>query len=248
VQGGAPAAQQWQQQPSRHEDQLSLDEEEAEDEDIADLSQLSLGARLRRQVARASSAARRRALLLRHQRRLGAALTALPQPDVLLLVLSHRQLQAASYGQGLDGGVLAAVRRVVSAAAACGAPLLLAVGSSTPLSAPYRHYLADACGLLAGDAESYSSGSNGSSSSGGGYGVTSGSSERGSVVPLLQQQPAGGPSGADSGWGPTAGQHGQLPAEQQVHVNLLRAALQAYGAAQQQAWERQQQLALLARL
>jgi len=62
--GSAPAAQQ---QDGSRADQLSVDEEEAEDEDIAELSSLSLGARVRRQVARASSAARRRALLLRHQ-------------------------------------------------------------------------------------------------------------------------------------------------------------------------------------
>lgn len=213
-----------------------LDAEEAEDEDVAELSQLSLGARLRRQVARASSAARRRALLLRHQRRVGAALAVLPPPDILLLVINHRQLQAAGYGQGLDGTVLAAVRRVVGAADACGAPLLLAVGSPTPLSAPYRHYLADACGLLAGAADSY----------GGSY--SSGSSERGAVVSLLLQPPAAGHSSIGSGWGTPAGSVGQPSEEQGVHVNLLRAALQAYGAAQQQAWERQQQAPTISRL
>lgn len=141
--------------------------EEAEDEDLAELQQLGLAARVRRSVAHAGSAARRRALLLRGRRR--AVLSSLPAPDMVVLVLDHRQLLSGSYGEGLDAAALAAVRRLAGACRECGgAPLLLALASRRPLSAPFRRQIAHSCGLTDG---------------------SDGSGRWGSVVPMADAAP-----------------------------------------------------------
>lgn len=212
------------------------EEEEVEDEDLEELSRRGLAAQLRRQVARAGTAVHRRTALVHHLRRHAAQLRALPPPAAVLLVLHHRQLLASSYGEGLDGAVLAAVRQVASACRTCGSgvPLLLAVASSTPLSTPYRRQLGSACGLAATDGE------------GGGLpGISGGTSHRGSVVPLLLAGPTHTPEADISGgWEVAAAgrQAGGPP-----RVGPVLAALHTHAAAAVREWE-QLQLAVRARL
>lgn len=200
------------------EEQQQAGMEEVDEEELAELAQLGIGAKLRRQLARTAAAAQRRAALARHRRRQAAQLQALPPPDVVLLLLHHQQLLSSGFGEGLDGAVLAAVRQLAAACAACGgAPLLLAVASAAPLSTPYRWHLADACGL----GEAAVDGS-------------SGSSMRGSVVPLLLSGPAPG------AWEPPAGS--QAAAVEAARVEPLQAALHVYaarrqGRREQSAWQ-----------
>ncbi|PSC70294.1 lipase class 3-like [Micractinium conductrix] len=197
-------------------------EDEAEDDDVAELRQLSPAARLRRQVARAarSAEARRRRALLRMRWRHGFdGLQAVPLPALVLLTVQHRQLLSNRFGEGLDAEVLSTVRQLVHACQTCGsggggAPLLLAVASSAPPSTPYRQQLAVSAGLS----------DSGSGNSGGG------TSRRGSVVPLLLPPPAAatfGRSTAEAQAGAPAGA---------LHAAPLEAALLAFGgAAEQQA-------------
>jgi hypothetical protein len=197
------------------EDEAALHEGEAweaADDDLAEVGHLSLAARLRRQVAQAGSAARRRALLLRRRRQQRGALAALPPPDLLLLVLHQRQLQSASYGEGLDAAVLAAVRRLAAACRTCngGVPLLLAAASPTVLSTPYRRQLAYSSGLA--DSSSWDSG---------------GSSQRGTVVPLP--------------WQAAAASNRDVASAGILQARALQAALHMYGAARLQRQESMQQ-------
>ncbi|KAL4423258.1 hypothetical protein ABPG77_004527 [Micractinium sp. CCAP 211/92] len=199
--------------------------EEVEDEYLAELRQLGLAARLRRQLAQAAqvAAAKRRALGRRHRRTV-ALLAAAPPPNAVLLVLHHRDLLSTQFGEGLDAGALGAVRRMAAACRACRpaaaaaagsscpVPLLLAVASRSELSAPYRFELAAATGLA-------DAGTHGSSSGG------SGSSRYGMVVPmplLPQRQPGTGGAGS-------ARAAGSGPPGSSVHqAGLLLASLLHY--------------------
>lgn len=206
---------------------LEPEVEEVEDEYLAELRQLGLAARLRRQLAQAArvAAAKRRALGAA-RRRATALLCAAPPPDALLLVLHHRDLLSTQFGEGLDEAALGAVRRLAVACRACrpaGAeaggsgppvPLLLAVASSSALSAPYRYELAAATGL-ADHGE-------------GGTASGSGSSSRyGSVVPLPLQGRQPGPgvgSGSSAGGAGRPGWAGDSAPQ----VSALLAALLHY--------------------
>ncbi|KAL4436737.1 hypothetical protein ABPG75_003876 [Micractinium tetrahymenae] len=199
--------------------------EEVDDEYLAELRQLGLAAQLRRQLVQAARvAAAKRRTLGRRRRHAVALLRAAPPPDAVLLVLRHGDLLSTQFGEGLDAAALGAVRRLAAACRACRpaaapaaaggpVPLLLAVASRGPLSAPYRYELAAGTGLTDASMDS---------SSGGG-----GSSRYGSVVPLpLQQRQPGSVGGAGSSTG-GAGLPGGASTSG-PHVDVLLAALLSY--------------------